>query len=132
MLPDSLPELLQTSVIFSLAMVLVLERLAWFQALTADRKKLVTGVLWVVIAAVLATIQAFVPGTAIETAAGYYVALRPFLLMLLNLLGGTVITMEVGHKVQRYVNAKLDAMPPARPTTPAELLELYKKHDAQA
>lgn len=97
MLPETLGELLQVSILVGLITALVLEKWAWYQQQTPEQKQYI--VKWVTLGAgvLITAINLFVPGDVLTDAGAWYEVLRPVINMLLVSLAGTFGASQATH-----------------------------------
>ena len=112
-LPDTLPGLLNLSVLIGLVYSVVLSNIPAFENADANTKKVVVGVITVLFGAALAGIDYFVSADAIEQADVAYQAALPLLRFLLMTFvgGGSVFvvgqTAHASGEIAQGVRSKL-------------------------
>lgn len=98
-LPSTIYELLSVPVLFGLIWALYLERAKWFQALQdPDTKRLVTGVVAALIAAVVTAIGYIASEDQLQAADQWYQAALPLLSLFIKALTAHYATSELSHR----------------------------------
>ena len=106
MLPETLGELLQVSIIVGLVTALLLEKWAWYQNQTPEQKQMWVKVLTLGAGVVITAVNLFVPENALVNAGQWYEVIQPLLNMLLVAMGGTFAMSQATHVVYRWVYRK--------------------------
>ena len=106
MLPETLGELLNVSIIVGLVTALVLEKWSWYQNQTPETKQMWVKVITLGAGTAITAINLFVPESILVNAGQWYEVAQPLLNMLLVSIGGTFAASQATHVAYRWAYKK--------------------------